>query len=83
MVQGWSLSSVSGIGINVDTTLGEPNGAEVVPEGSADIQHEASVLGAETVVCRCIETCIAEMDAFFCNSLGIQKQRAATERFTV
>ena len=56
---------------------GEAGSADIAPDEPVNIGCEAGVLGAETVVCKRIETCVAAAEAFFCNSLGIQEWWAA------
>ena len=60
-----SLSLASEIGVNIDTITGELDSAEAVPDMPAGVWHVPSVLGAETVVHRCIEICIAGVRVFF------------------
>jgi len=71
-----SLSSFSGIGVNVDT--GECDGAEAVPDGPAAGRCDTGVLGAEIVDRRCIDTCITGAEIIFCDSLKIKEQRGTS-----
>ena len=73
-----SLSSASVIGINIDTVTGEPGRAEGVPDVLAGVWHVSGVLGAEMVVCRCMEMCIAGVRVFLCDSLEHKEQWAAS-----
>ena len=63
-----SLSD-SGMGVNAEEVTGESSSAEAVPDGLADVQCNASMWGAETVVHQHVNTHVAGVVFLFCNSL--------------